>query len=102
MNSATPTFGTSLKVARELAGLTLEQVGRRIECPWRYIDDLERDRVVTPEPYILWKLAPIYGLDYKALMIACGNLIVRPKSAITATQNDVSDGDRGEPCCHDE
>lgn len=85
--NATPTFGTSLRAARELKGLTQEQVGREVECPWRYIDELERDKVDTPEPYVLWRLAQIYDVEYKALMIACGNLIVRPNSAITQTAN---------------
>lgn len=72
--SATPTLGTSLKVARELKGLTFAAAGEEAGVPPDMIRRLEADQVKFAEPHDLYYLAKVYRISYVELMIKAGHI----------------------------
>lgn len=70
-------FATSMRTARENIGLTAAEVENQTGVDAKYIVELEAGKVRRPEPCALYYLAQIYKLDYKSLMLACGNLTRR-------------------------
>ena len=70
-------FATSMRTARENIGLTPAEVENRTGVPAKYIEELEAGKVRRPQPWALYYLAIEYSLDYKSLMLACGNLTRR-------------------------
>jgi len=70
-------FATLMRTARENRGLTPAEVEHRTGVPAKYIEELEAGRVRRPQPWALHYLAVEYRLDYKSLMLACGNLTRR-------------------------
>ena len=65
-------LGKTLTSARERKALTLRDVERAIGVSNAYLSQLENDRIKSPSPKVLHKLAELYGLPYAAFMIAAG------------------------------
>lgn len=57
------TFGSGLKAARELAGLSLREVESATGISNAYICQLESDKVRRPSVFFLTKLATLYGIN---------------------------------------
>ncbi len=66
----TASLGATLRDARAAHGLSLQQVAERAGCSAAYVHKLEMDRVRTPSPRVLARLAEALGLDYSELMRA--------------------------------
>ncbi len=62
MNMPQSTFGGSMKIARELRGLTLRQVEEVTGISNAYICQIEANKIRKPSLYFLRKLASLYGL----------------------------------------
>lgn len=73
-------FGAKLRAARVRRELTILQVEETAGVSAKNIEALEEGKVETPEPHDLYYLAQCYGLNYRQLMIECGNLIPKPKA----------------------
>jgi HTH-type transcriptional regulator, competence development regulator len=71
-------LGAYLRALREAAGLTLRAVAAECIASARcgvsngYLSLLEQDKVVAPNPNVLWSLAACYGADYRELMRRAG------------------------------
>jgi transcriptional regulator with XRE-family HTH domain len=65
-------LGTMLHSARTGFSLSLQEVAVRAGCSGGYVHKLEADRVKTPSPRVLARLAEALGLDYGVLMTATG------------------------------
>lgn len=65
--SVTPTFGTGLKAARELAGLSLREVEAATGISNAYVCQLEANKIRNPSVFFLLKLAKLYGIDHSRL-----------------------------------
>lgn len=66
--STEPTFGTGLKAARELAGLSLREVEAATGISNAYLCQLEGNKIRRPSVFFLTKLAALYGIDRDQLM----------------------------------
>lgn len=69
---AEPSVGARLRDARSAHGLSLHEVAERAGCSSGYVYKLEMDRVRTPSPRVLARLAEALGLAYSELMSAAG------------------------------
>ena len=78
------TFATVMRVARELTGLTPAEVANKSGVEARYIEQLEAGKVRNPAAWALYKIAPIYKLDYPEMMLACGSVRARLHGKIRA------------------
>jgi transcriptional regulator with XRE-family HTH domain len=65
-------LGPRLRDARTALGLSLQEVSQRAGCSSAYVHKLEMDRVRTPSPRVLGRLAEALGLAYGELMAAAG------------------------------
>jgi transcriptional regulator with XRE-family HTH domain len=65
-------MGTMLRDARTAHALSLHEVADRAGCSSGYVHKLEMDRVRTPSPRVLARLAEALGLAYGELMDAAG------------------------------
>ena len=65
-------LGSTLRGSRAAHDLSLQQVADRARCSPGYVHKLEMDRVRTPSPRVLARLAEALGLDYGELMTAAG------------------------------
>jgi transcriptional regulator with XRE-family HTH domain len=65
-----PSVGSMIRDARAAHGLSLQQVAARAGCSSGYVHKLETDRVRTPSPRVLARLAEALGLAYGELMQA--------------------------------
>lgn len=65
-------LGGTLKVFRELQGLTLRQVEEATGISNAYLSQLENDKIGKPSANTLWKLANIYNVELNALLAAAG------------------------------
>jgi transcriptional regulator with XRE-family HTH domain len=65
-------LGTMLRESRSAHDLSLQQVAERAGCSPGYVHKLEMDRVRTPSPRVLARVAEALGLDYGQVMSAAG------------------------------
>ena len=65
-------LGTILRESRAAYDLTQQEVAERAGCSPGYVHKLEMDRVRTPSPRVLARLADALGLAYGDLMRAAG------------------------------
>lgn len=65
-------FGSGLKTARELRKLSLREVEEATGISNAYLSQLENDKIKSPSPHFLHKLAQVYELSYDDLMSAVG------------------------------
>ena len=72
MTTDSDSLGTILRDARSAHDLPLQQVAERAGCSPGYVHKLEMDRVRTPSPRVLARLAEALGLAYDELMAAAG------------------------------
>lgn len=56
-------FGSGLKAARELAGLSLREVETATGISNAYLSQLETNKVRRPSVFFLTKLATLYGIN---------------------------------------
>ncbi len=72
------TFGTGLKAARELAGLSLREVEAATGISNAYVCQLESDKVRRPSIFFLTKLATLYGIDRDQLFASLPDMLPLP------------------------
>ena len=60
-------MGETLRRARQHKGLSLREVGRRIDRPNAYLSQIERGVIRQPDPAVIWQLAELYGLNFGLL-----------------------------------
>jgi transcriptional regulator with XRE-family HTH domain len=65
-------LGVLLRDSRTAHALSLIEVAERAGCSAGYVHKLESDRVRTPSPRVLARLAEALGLSYGELMGAAG------------------------------
>jgi transcriptional regulator with XRE-family HTH domain len=65
-------LGKTLTSARDRKALTLRDVERATGVSNAYLSQLENDRIKSPSPNVLHKLAELYGVPYAAFMTAAG------------------------------
>jgi HTH-type transcriptional regulator, competence development regulator len=65
-------LGKALMSARERKSLTLRDVERATGVSNAYLSQLENDRIKSPSPNVLNKLAELFGVPYSAFMTAAG------------------------------
>lgn len=63
-----PSFGTTLKTARELHNLSLRDVEDATGISNAYLSQLESDKIRRPSPVFIRKLATLYGIEYQLVM----------------------------------
>jgi transcriptional regulator with XRE-family HTH domain len=66
------TLGNYLKGARKQRRLTLRAVEERTAISNAYLSQLENDKISSPSPTVLHKLAECYGISYGHLMRLTG------------------------------
>ncbi len=62
------TFGTGLKAARELAGLSLREVEEATGISNAYLSQLESNKIRRPSVFFLAKLARIYAIPLEHII----------------------------------
>jgi HTH-type transcriptional regulator, competence development regulator len=67
-------FGTYLRRLRKTQGLTLKQVETQAKVSNAYISQIERGLRKPPHPDILKRLAKVYAVQHRDLLIAAGHL----------------------------
>jgi transcriptional regulator with XRE-family HTH domain len=65
-------LGTYLRRVRKEKGVTLRDVENTTGISNPYLSQLENDRISSPSPTILHKLAECYGISYERLMKLTG------------------------------
>jgi transcriptional regulator with XRE-family HTH domain len=68
------TFGLYLKGLRKERGLTLKQVENAAHVSNAYISQVERGLRNPPQPDVLKRLAKVYQVSQRELMVAAGHL----------------------------
>lgn len=68
------TFGSGLKAARELAGLSLREVESLTGISNAYVSQLESNKVRRPSVFFLTKLALLYGINRDQLFASLPDL----------------------------
>jgi len=68
------TFGVYLKRLRKERGLTLKQVERTAHVSNAYVSQVERGLRNPPQPEVLKRLARVYEVSQRELMVAAGHL----------------------------
>ena len=68
------TFGSHIRKLRKAKGLTLKQVENDAKVSNAYISQIERGLRKPPHPDILKRLAKVYGVAHRELLIAAGYL----------------------------
>lgn len=69
-----PIFGPYIRDLRKKRGLTLKQVEKAARVSNAYVSQLERGVRNPPHPDILKRLANVYGVPHRDLLIAAGYL----------------------------
>ena len=72
-------FGAHIRKLRKQKGLTLKQVERLAKVSNAYLSLLERGQRRPPRPEILKRMAEVYGVSVKELMVAAGYLEEGPE-----------------------
>jgi transcriptional regulator with XRE-family HTH domain len=67
-------FGTYMRTLRKQRGLTLKQVEQAAQVSNAYISQFERGLRNPPHPEILNRLAKVYDVSARELMVAAGYL----------------------------
>jgi transcriptional regulator with XRE-family HTH domain len=67
-----PTFGYELKDLRVKVNLSQRDVEGASGISSAYLSQLENNKVKKPSPFILHKLATLYGVDYELIMRYAG------------------------------
>jgi transcriptional regulator with XRE-family HTH domain len=67
-------FGTFMRRLRKAQGLTLKQVETQAKVSNAYISQIERGLRKPPHPDILKRLAKVYAVQHRDLLIAAGYL----------------------------
>ncbi len=67
-------FGTYLRTLRKQRGLTLKQVEKAAQVSNAYLSQIERGLRNPPHPDILNRLAKVYEVPVRELMVAAGYL----------------------------
>ncbi len=65
-----PTFGSGLKAARELAGLSLRDVEAATGISNAYLSQLESNKIRRPSVFFLAKLARLYAIPLEHIIDA--------------------------------
>ena len=78
MDTTEPTFGSGLKVARELAGLSLREVEAATGISNAYVSQLESNKVRRPSVFFLTKLATLYGINRDQLLASLPDMAQLP------------------------
>jgi len=66
------TLGNYLKRIRKQRSLTLRAVEEKTAISNAYLSQLENDKISSPSPTVLHKLAECYGISYERLMKLTG------------------------------
>lgn len=66
------TLATTLREARQGAGLSLRDVERRTGIRNAHLSQLETGTIVKPDMSLLWALASVFGLDFADLLRLAG------------------------------
>ncbi len=91
-----PTLGRAVREARTLQGLTLEAAAGEAGISTAYLHKLEGDRVESPSPRVLLRLARALSMPYRQLMQLAGYVMPegadppsgqRPRRARVGTTN---------------
>ena len=77
------TFGPYLRELRRACGLSLKQVEKDAGVSNAYLSQLERDLRKPPHPDILKRLAQVYEVPHRELLIAAGYLEDEADKGIT-------------------
>ena len=97
-----PSFGTMLRQAREVRGLSLVDAARSAGISAAYLSKLENDGVKKPSPHVLHQLSEALAVPYAELMRLNGyRLPGEPDRSTGAALGaalfaDVTDEERGE------
>jgi HTH-type transcriptional regulator, competence development regulator len=67
-------FGSCIRKLRKAKGLTLKQVETDAKVSNAYLSQIERGLRKPPHPDILKRLAKVYGVTHRELLIAAGYL----------------------------
>jgi transcriptional regulator with XRE-family HTH domain len=87
----------SLNEARSRQGMTLETVSKAAKISPAYLYKLEAERVRTPSPHVLRRLATVLGVPYLTLMTLAGYLADSESAAGAERTADGTPGRKGEP-----
>jgi transcriptional regulator with XRE-family HTH domain len=67
-----PSFGTVLRQAREVRGMSAVDAARAAGISAAYLSKLENDAVKKPSPHVLHQLSEALAVPYAELMRLCG------------------------------
>ncbi|MEI5680692.1 helix-turn-helix transcriptional regulator [Mesorhizobium sp. CCNWLW179-1] len=87
MESQTGKLGTFLAASRGKLGLSLRSVEAETGVSNAYLSQLERGKIKTPAPQILYKLAAHYRIPYVLLMELAGYPTAEPKEEAGGPQS---------------
>jgi transcriptional regulator with XRE-family HTH domain len=76
-------FGEYLRTLRKQRGLTLKQVQKAAQVSNAYISQIERGLRNPPHPEILHRLAKVYEVPARDLLVAAGYLREDSEAAVT-------------------
>ncbi len=79
-NGHSPGFCGMLKKAREDKGLSIRDAEDGAGIPHGYLEHLEAGKYGQPSAHALWKLAKLYEVDLKPILIAGGLIIKKTNS----------------------
>src|ERR1700683_1412896 len=82
-------FGSYMRRLRKSKGLTLKQVETQAKVSNAYISQIERTLRNPPQPEILKRLAKVYDVPHRDLLIAAGHL--EEDSAETAKRRQIEE-----------
>ena len=97
-----PSFGSVLRQAREVRGLSAIETAKAAGISAAYLSKLENDAVKRPSPQVLHPLAKVLGVPYAELMVLVGYRVpgfdgpVVPASIGAALFADITDDERDE------
>lgn len=71
------TFGSDLRIAREVKKLSLREMEEKTGISNSYLSQLENNKVKEPSPNVLHVIAEAYGIPYIDLMEKAGYIVPR-------------------------
>ncbi|WP_170116350.1 helix-turn-helix domain-containing protein [Rathayibacter caricis] len=74
-SAPTERLGDYLRASRKAAGFTLRAVEAETKISNGYLSQIESNRVESPSPNMLHKLAATYGIDYTDLLVRAGHRV---------------------------
>jgi len=74
-SAPTERLGDYLRASRKAAGFTLRGVEAETKISNGYLSQIESNRVESPSPNMLHKLAAAYGIDYTDLLVRAGHRV---------------------------